>query len=112
MFTRMTRLSIFRKVIVLQIIKAPSHSLTRSFLDAFRPMVITCYIRRGKGFKQISLTINSSNSTLHLRYGWNLLTKVIASAARVMCEKEFVLERYYIFHIIALVLVVGDDRPG
>ena len=52
-------------------------------------------------FRLISLTINSSSSTLHLRCGWNPLTKVIACAARVMCANEIVIERYYIFHIIA-----------
>ena len=29
------------------------------------------------------------------------LTKVIACAARVICAKEFVIEKYYIFHVIA-----------
>ena len=38
---------------------------------------------------------------LHLRYEWDPRTKVIACAARMMCAKEFVIERYYIFHIIA-----------
>ena len=28
-------------------------------------MVITCYVHKGKGFKKISLTINSSSDTLH-----------------------------------------------
>ena len=37
---------------------------------------------------------------MHLRYGWDPPTKVIACATRVMCAKEFVIERYYIFHII------------
>ena len=29
---------------------------------------------------------------LHLRYGWDPRTKVIACAARVMCAKEFVID--------------------
>ena len=46
------------------------------------------------------LTINSLSGTLHLGYGWDPRTKVIACTTRVMCAKEFVIERY-IFHIIA-----------
>ena len=53
------------------------------------------------GFKSISLTINSSSSTLHLRYGLDPRAKVIACAARVMCAKEFVIEKYCIFYVIA-----------
>ena len=34
-------------------------------------------------------------------YGWDPRTKVIACAARVMCAKEFAIERYFIFNIIA-----------
>ena len=47
--------------------------------------------------------ISQSNSrcTLHLRYGWDPPTKVIACTTRVMCAKEFVIEWCYIFHIIA-----------
>ena len=55
-------------------------------------MVITCYVHRDKGFKQISFTINTLSGILHLRYGWDPRTKVIACAARVMCAKEFVID--------------------
>ena len=43
----------------------------------------------------------SLSSTLHLCYGWDPRTKVIACAMRMMCAKEFVIERYFVFHIIA-----------
>ena len=55
-------------------------------------IVITCYAHRGKGFKLISFTIKCLSVTLHLRHGWDPRTKVLASAARAMYAKEFVIE--------------------
>ena len=122
---------LFHKVIVLQIIKAPSHSLTRPTVDAFRPfrlisracpviiivirqMVITYYAHRDKGFKKISLTMNSWSSTLHFRYGWDSRTKVTACAARLMCAKEFVIKKilHFSYYCKYGVLVFGDDGKG
>ena len=55
------------------------------------------------------------SGTLHLRYGWNPGIKVIACATCMMCAKEFVIEWYYIFHIIASkygALIFGNDGTG
>ena len=60
----------------------------------------TYYAHGSKSFRYISLTINSSSSTLHLRYVWDPRTKVIACATCEVCAKEFVIERYYLFYII------------
>ena len=46
-------------------------------------------------------------------YGWDSLTKVIACAARVMCAKELVIERYYFFILLQILgLLFGDDGTG
>ena len=55
-------------------------------------MMITCYAHRDKGFQWISLIINSLSGALHLPYGWDPRTKVMACATRVTCAKEFVIE--------------------
>ena len=74
-------------------------------------MVITYYVHRGKDFKQI-LLMNSLSSTLHLLYEWDPCTKVIASDARVMYAKQFVIEGYYIFHIMTNMFFFGNDGTG
>ena len=71
-------------------------------------MVITGYVHRGKGFK-----LNSSTSTLHLRYGWDPRTKVMACAALFVfegiCNKMML--HFYIYCKYG-VLVFGDDWTG
>ena len=111
---------LFHKVIVLQIIKAPFYNLTRPSLDAFCLFGLisrACPVKpricnNMKNVAIFSFTNNSSSSTLHLRYEWDPRTKVIACAARVMCAKEFVIEKGLIFHIVANtgVLFFGDDE--
>ena len=55
----------------------------------------------GKGFKQLSLTIKSLSDTLHLRYGWDPRTKVIACITRLMCAEGICNRMILHFHIIA-----------
>ena len=99
---------LFHKVIVLQIIKI--HSLPQ-FNETIPGRVSSLWTHQQSLSRHHQKTkphicnnmknVESSGGTLPLQYGWDPLTKVITCVIRVMCAKKFVIEKFYIFHIIA-----------
>ena len=79
MFTRMMRL--FHKVIVLQIIKPPSHNLTRPSLDAFRPLT---FVDDGTGPADESKRTKRVQGWSHQIMGGRLLLFAILPV--LLCE--------------------------